>query len=81
MGNHRLSDLNATLFAQLDRLAATEISGVQLEAEIKRADAIVAVSDQIISSAVLQLRAATLFAQHGASVLPHLPLIGKAVGE
>ena len=75
---HSLRDLNAHLFAQLDRLADPGLDPDRLEAEVKRAGAIVQVADQIAGGAELQLRAAKLYAEHGQAVLPMLPQIGKA---
>lgn len=76
-----LTDLNASLFAQLDRLSRENLTDDEIQREVKRAGAIVAVADQITGSAQLQLQAAKLFALHGAAVVPHLPRIGKAVGK
>lgn len=76
----RISDLNKHLYDQLDRLARENLSSDAIEQEVKRTDAIVAVSDQILQSSRLQLAAAKLFAEHGTEILPHLPLIGSAVG-
>ncbi len=73
---NKMSDLNNHLFAQLERLADESLSAEQLDAEVKRADAIVGLADQISRNADLQLKAAKLFADHGAQVLPHLPMIG-----
>lgn len=73
---HNLSDLNAHLFAQLDRLSG-ELTPEKIEEEAKRAQAIVAVADKITDNARLQLGAAKLFAEHGREVLPMLPRIGK----
>lgn len=73
-----LSDLNAHLFAALDRLDVQNLTPEQLEAEVARANAIVAVADRITETAKVQLSAAKLFADHGERVLPALPMIGKA---
>ena len=75
---NKLSDLSNHLFSQLERLADENITTEQIEQEVKRADAIVSVADQITRNADLQLKAAKLFADHGAGVLPHLPMIGKS---
>lgn len=75
---NKLSDLNNHLFAQLERLSEEGLSADQLEQEVKRAEAIVTVSDQVVKNADLQLKAAKLFADHGATVLPHLPMIGRS---
>lgn len=76
--SHRLSDLNAHLFAQLGRLADNDLKPEEIEVEVARTKAIVSVADRITANADLQLKAAKLFAEHGAGVLPHLPQIGKA---
>jgi ribosomal protein L17 len=73
-----LSELNAHLFAQIDRLASATLSPEQIETEVKRAGAIVSVADTIIDNAKTQLVAAKLFADHGSVVLPMLPKIGNA---
>lgn len=70
---NRLIDLNNHLFSQLERLSDEGMTAEQIEQEVKRADAIVGVSEQIIRNADLSLKAATLVATHGdrfASVLP-----------
>ncbi len=73
-----LSDLNTHLFAALDRLAKDGLSAEDIETEVKRADAIVGLADQVIENAKTTLVAARLYAEHGDKILPHLPLIGKA---
>lgn len=75
---NRLGDLDNHLFEQLERLNDTSLTDEQLDREAKRAQAIVALADQIVASNGLKLGAAKLFAQHGAAVLPHLPQIGHA---
>ena len=75
---NKLSDLNNHLFAQLERLSEENLTSDQIEGEVKRTEAIVSLSDQIVGNADLQLKAAKLFAEHGSAVLPHLPQLGKA---
>lgn len=75
---NKLSDLNNHLFAQLERLANEDLTPEQIDTEVKRAEAIVSIADQITGNAELQLKAAKLFADHGAQVLPMLPQIGQA---
>ena len=77
---NKLGDLNDHLFAQLERLSDENLSTEDIEREVKRADAIVAVSDQIVGNAELQLKAARLFADHGEKIVPRLPAIGKSEG-
>lgn len=75
---NKLSDLNNHLFSQLERISEETLTTEQIEAEVKRTEAIVSLSDQVVGNADLQLKAAKLFAEHGSSVLPHLPQLGKA---
>jgi len=70
-----LTELNAHLFAQLERLGKADLSADEIEQEAKRAKAIASMADQITLNADLQLKAARLFAEHGQAVLPMLPQI------
>jgi hypothetical protein len=72
---NKLSDLNNHLFAQLERLGEEDLTAEQIEAEAKRADAIVDLSDQILRNADLHLKAATLIANHGERFHDKLPMI------
>lgn len=72
----KMSELDAHLFAALDRLDVEGLTPEQLEAEVKRADAIVSIADQITENCKVKLSAAKLFAEHGDKILPHLPMIG-----
>ncbi|MEM6650949.1 MAG: hypothetical protein AAF582_00020 [Pseudomonadota bacterium] len=74
---NKLSDLNNHLFAQLEKLTDEELSQDQVEIEVKRSEAIVELSDQVLRIADAGLKAAKLYAEHGSSVLPHLPQIGN----
>lgn len=69
---NRLSDLNDHLFAQLERLADENLSPEQIDREHKRGEAIVAVADQIIRNASIQIDAARLIAAHGHDPMAHL---------
>lgn len=75
---NKLGDLNNHLFAQLERMAGEDMTAEQIEQEAKRAAAIVSLADTVVRNADLQLKAAKLFAEHGATIMPHLPLIGKS---
>jgi hypothetical protein len=76
---NKLPDLNNHLFAQLERLSDEELTAEQIEAEVKRADAIVDVSEQIIKGAELTLKAVKIIADHGDRFKPQLTMIeGKA---
>lgn len=76
-----LADLNAHLFAALDRLDVENLTPEQIEAEVKRAGAIVEVADRITENAKVQLGAARLYAEHGDKILKTLPMIGKATKD
>lgn len=52
-----LGDLNNHLFAQLEKLSDEELTGEQLDVEIKRTEAIAKISGQIISNGDLQFKA------------------------
>lgn len=75
MTKNRLSDLNDHLFAQLERLANEGSTADKIEAEIKRGNAIVAVADQILRHATLQVQAAKILSDHGIDPTSHLPKV------
>lgn len=75
---NKLSDLNNHLFAQLERLGDEDLDAEKIEQEVKRADAIVQVADSIVRNADLQLKAATIIANHGDRFIPMLPALGKS---
>ena len=72
---NKLSDLNNHLFAQLERLSEEDLTPEQIEQEGKRTDAIVSIAEQIVRNADLQLKAATIIANHGDRFIPMLPMI------
>lgn len=72
---NKLTDLNNHLFAQLERLSDEGLTPEQIEQEAKRADAVVAVADQIVRGADLQLKAVTILANHGERVGRHLTML------
>lgn len=75
MMKNKLSDLNNHLFAQLERLSDEELTAEQLNTEVHRGDAIVAVAGTIIANAALQLKAASLIALHGDKAARNMPLL------
>lgn len=75
---NKLSDLNDHLFAQLERLGEEGISAEKIEQEVKRGHAIVAVADQILRHASLQVQAAKIISDHGFDPSAHLPALGTA---
>lgn len=72
---NKLSDLNNHLFAQLERLSDEKLSPEQIDKEVRRGGAIVAVADQIVRNATVQLSAAKLISDHGGDSMAHLPEI------
>ena len=57
-------DLNAVLFAQLNRLSNPDLKGGELEAEIQKAEAIEKISEQVIKNNNMRLSAAKLVAEY-----------------
>jgi len=78
---HSLSELNAHLFAQLDRLDQENLSADDIAREAARTESIVKLADAITDNARTQLAAAKLFHEAGKSVLPLLPQISSKSGE
>lgn len=72
---NRLIDLNNHLFSQMERLSDENLTSEQIEQEVKRSEAIVAVSEQIIRNSDISLKAANLVANHGDRFKPMLPTI------
>lgn len=72
---NKIGDLNNHLFAQLERLGDEDLKGDALEAECKRAEAIAEISEQLIRSANVSLRAAELVGEYGGGVREGLPLL------
>lgn len=72
---NKLSNLNDHLFAQLERLADEDLTPEEIEKETKRGDAMVAVADQIIRNATVQLDAARLVHNAGGDPMSYLPSI------
>ena len=75
---NQLGDLDDHLFAQLNRLSSDDLDGEALDAEIKRAEAIVAVADKVVDNTALKIKAADLFGKYGIAIVDHLPMIGKS---
>lgn len=70
---NKLADLNDHLFAQLERLSDEDLTPERIEHEAKRSEAMVAVADQIVRNAALQIQAAKIAFDGGADPVPYLP--------
>jgi hypothetical protein len=70
-----LYDLNNHLFCQMERLDDESLSAEEVDKEVKRAKALVGVSDQIIQNAALHVEAAKVMANHGDRALNMMPMI------
>lgn len=77
---NKLTDLNNHLFAQIERLSDEALTPEQIKREAERGKAIVAVADQIIKNASLQVQVAKLVSEKGA-IRPHLPSVLGSVVE
>ena len=60
-----LGDLNNHLFAQLEKLGDEDLNGEELEAEIRRSEAMAKVSEQIIRTGELQFKAMQHMDEYG----------------
>lgn len=60
-----LEDLNNHLFEQLEKLNDDELAGEALEAEIKRAEAMTKISEQILKNGELQLKSMIHMDEYG----------------
>jgi len=75
---NKLVDLNNHLFAQLERLGDESLTSERIDDEVKRTEAIVSVSKEIIANADLTLKGARLVAEHGGHMSSYLPMIEGA---
>ena len=60
-----LGDLNNHLFAQLEKMDDDELTGDQLDNEIRRTEAMAKISEQIIKNGELQFRAMKHMDEYG----------------
>ncbi len=60
-----LGDLNNHLFAQLEKMNDDELTGEQLDNEIRRTEAMAKISEQIIKNGELQFRAMKHMDEYG----------------
>lgn len=64
MTKNRLDNLNDHLFAQIERLCEENMTPEQIEREARRSIALVALADQTVRNAALQLQAAKIIHDH-----------------
>lgn len=74
-----LKDLNAHLFAQLDRLSSAQ--GGELTAEIDRAKAVAVIASTIVKAADTQVAAVALVAEHGQGMATRLDMSLSSAGS
>ena len=74
---NKIVDLNNHLFAQLERLGDETLTAEQLALEVRRTEAIVTVSEQLVRSAMVSLGAAKLIAENsrGQAAVANLPML------
>lgn len=60
-----LGDLNNHLFAQLEKMDDDELTGEQLDNEIRRTEAMAKISEQIVKNGELQFRAMKHMDEYG----------------
>lgn len=72
MTKNKLTDLNDHLFAQLVRLANEDLTPADVDKELKRGKAIVALADQVVKNAALQVQVAKLVSEKG-NIRPLMP--------
>lgn len=69
---NKLPDLNNHLFAQLERLSDEELTGDDLQEEIRRSKAVSQIATGIVNNARTQLDAMKLLGHTGGDVKKHL---------
>lgn len=60
-----LGDLNNSLFSQLEKLNDDDLTGEDLEKEIRRSEAMSSIAEQIIHTGDLELKAIKHFDEYG----------------
>lgn len=68
-----LGDLNNHLFAQLEKLTDEDLIGDELDSEIRRAESISKVSEQIIKTGELQFKAMVHMDEYGYERIKAVP--------
>jgi hypothetical protein len=71
-----LADLNDILFRQIERIENTDQSDEELEANIRKSEAITKLSSQVLGSAKLAIEAQKQFDEYGTGRTVDIPLLG-----
>ncbi len=71
-----LTDLNAILFDQIQKIQNDDQTDEELEKEIKKSEAITKLSSQVLSSANIALQAQKQFDEYGTGRTVDIPLLG-----
>lgn len=79
--SNTISDLNAALFKQLERLNADDMNDDQIKTEVERTKAVVDIAGSIVESAELAFAATKFKTEYGLREMPEvLSLPSKASG-
>lgn len=80
---NKIGDLNDHLFAAMERLSDEALTAEELDREVRRSRAIVAVADKITANHDTAIKATRMIAEYGDLARPLLPMIanGKANGH
>lgn len=78
---NNLLNLNNYLYAELERLGDETLKGDELKAEIERARAVSTVSQQIISSGHLALKAQEMIGEYNTAKDVKVPKYLQAINE
>lgn len=76
-----LGDLNNHLFAQLEKIGDEDLSGEELEREIKRTEAMAKTAEQIIKTGELQFKAMVHMDEYGYERKKMVPQMLEVKGE
>ena len=73
---NNLTDLNAILFDQIQKIQNEDATDEELEREIKKSEAVTKLSSQVLSSANIALQAQKQFDEYGTGRTVDIPLLG-----
>lgn len=77
MRKNRMTVLNDRLFEQIDRLSDGDLTGEKLDEEIKRAEAVAGIANQIINNTGLEYKVAKMYSEQGYDI--RTPLFDEVI--